>query len=301
MSEPLRKSGIVAVVGRANVGKSTLVNRVIGEKVSIVAPLAQTTRNCIRGILSEERGQLVLLDTPGVHRSKSRLGSMMNRMARGTTDGVDAAVLVFDASVRPRDEDDGWMRRLAHAGYPCIFALNKIDLGGDLADMYHERWISICEEKHLSRQVSWMPVSARQGDGIDKLTGALFSFLPVGEPLFPEEIVSDYPLKLTLADAIRERLVVGLRDEVPHAVAVWVDEVDRGGEAWAIDATVYVEKSSQKGIVIGKKGRNLKRVERESADAIGELYDCTADVKLWVKVEKKWQENFWLLRKLGYA
>ena len=292
--------GIGAVVGRTNVGKSTLMNHILGEKVSIVSPIVQTTRNQVRGILTEERGQLVLIDTPGVHRAESHLGKLMNRMARSAASGCDLTILVMDGSVSPKIEDDGWLRRVVHSEMPVVCVLNKRDREEWHGDKYRDLLAKIAAEKEVEAKPVWFETSAETGDGVDALVDYLFSILMVGEMLFPAEMLTDYPRKLSMADTIRERLVVKLKDELPHAIAVWVDDIEEKPAQWTVFATIYVERPSQKGIVIGKKGRLLKSAEYEAGAAMSEIYDTRVKVKLWVKVEKKWQENFWILRRLGY-
>ena len=298
-SVPMRV-GIGAVVGRTNVGKSTLMNHILGEKVSIVSPIVQTTRNQVRGILTEERGQLVLIDTPGVHRAESHLGKLMNRMARSAASGCDLTILVMDGSVSPKIEDDGWLRRVVHSEMPVVCVLNKRDREEWHGDKYRDLLAKIAAEKEVEAKPVWFETSAETGDGVDALVDYLFSILMVGEMLFPAEMLTDYPRKLSMADTIRERLVVKLKDELPHAIAVWVDDIEEKPAQWTVFATIYVERPSQKGIVIGKKGRLLKSAEYEAGAAMSEIYETRVKVKLWVKVEKKWQENFWILRRLGY-
>lgn len=295
------KAGIVSIVGRTNVGKSTLVNHLLGEKVSIVSDTVQTTRNLIRAILTEPRGQIVFLDTPGVHRAQGELGRNLNKTARAAVQGVDAVLLVLDAAARPELEDDGWFRRLAREEVPCIFALNKCDRETDRSSDYRTLWETIRSEKQSSAEPVWMPVSALKGDGMDALLDRLFETLPEGPPLFPEDILTDYPRKLNMADVIREKLFDRLHSELPHAIAVWIEEIDEQENKWVIDATVYVERHSQKGIVIGEKGRLLKWVRAQAEKELYEMYGVRISLKLWVKVEKDWRKNFWMLKKFGYA
>ncbi|HSR87706.1 MAG TPA: GTPase Era, partial [Pontiella sp.] len=295
------RAGMVAIVGRTNVGKSTLVNHLLGEKVSIVSDTVQTTRNLIRAILTEPRGQMVFLDTPGVHKSQGELGRNLNKTARSAVHGVDVILLVIDGSSRPELEDDGWFRRIAREEVPCIIALNKSDRRPDLSDAYKTLWNEIKEEKKSSQQPVWVSVSALQGSGMTALLDILFGAVPEGPPLFPDDILTDYPRKLNIADVIREKLFQRLHDELPHAVAVWVEEIDEQEKKWNVDASIYVERHSQKGIVIGEKGRLLKWVREQAEKDLYEMYGVRFKLKLWVKVEKNWRKNFWILKKLGYA
>ena len=295
------RAGVVAVVGRTNVGKSTLLNALVGEKVSIVSDTVQTTRNVIRAILSEPRGQLVFLDTPGVHKAEGELGKNLNKMARSSVNGADAVLLVIDASVAPRQEDDGWMRRLIKDETPSLIFLNKADAGATFAEKYKTLWTEIAGEKGCTITPVWVTGSALNGDGLTELSAALFASVPEGPPLFPEDILTDYPRKLNMADVIREKYFERLHDELPHCLAVWVETIDEAPVRWTVSADVYVERHSQKGIVIGEKGRLLKSVQYQSAKELSEMYGVSVTVKLWVKVEKEWRKNFWILRKLGYA
>jgi GTP-binding protein Era len=297
---PLR-SGIVSVVGRTNVGKSTLVNHLLGEKVSIVSDTVQTTRNLIRAILTEPRGQIVFLDTPGVHKAKGELGKNLNKMARSSVEGVDAILLVLDASRKPGLEDDGWFRRIAREEMSCVVALNKSDLHPNHSDAYQTLWKEICEEKQSEKELVWHTVSALHGDGMSALLDQLLLTVPEGPLLFPEDILTDYPRKLNMADVIREKLFFRLHDELPHAVAVWIESIDERENKWVVNATIYVERHSQKGIVIGNKGRLLKWVREQAEKELYEMYGVRFQLKLWVKVEKNWRKNFWMLKKFGYA
>ncbi len=295
------KAGIVSIVGRTNVGKSTLVNHLLGEKVSIVSDTVQTTRNLIRAILTEPRGQIVFLDTPGVHKATGELGKNLNKAARSAVEGVDTILLVLDTSKKPALEDDGWFRRIAREEAPCIIALNKSDLHSDRSADYKALWQEIKAEKESTQKPGWTSVSALHGDGMAALLDTLFENTPEGPPLFPDDILTDYPRKLNMADVIREKLFFRLHSELPHAVAVWIENIDEQEKKWTVDATIYVERHSQKGIVIGEKGRLLKWVREQAEKELYEMYGVRFKLKLWVKVEKNWRKNFWMLKKFGYA
>lgn len=300
MSQTL-KSGIVAMVGRTNVGKSTLMNRLLDEKVSIVSPVVQTTRNVIRGILNDERGQIALLDTPGVHRAQNDLGKIMNHSARQTVRGADAVLLVLDAAEKPWQEDDGWLRRLARETTPLVIALNKTDLADDHRVDYEALWRKAVEEHARQLPAVWVTLSALTGAGIDLLTAALFDTLPEGPPLFPEDMLTDFPRKLAMADLIREKLLALLHDELPHAIAVNIEHLDDSGEPWDMDAVVYVNRHSQKGIVIGHKGRLVRKVQRQAEAELTALYEKKIRLRLRVKVQEHWVKNHWILKQLGYV
>jgi GTP-binding protein Era len=290
---------VAGVVGRTNAGKSSLVNALVREKVSIVSPVVQTTRNTIRGILTEKRGQIVLVDTPGLHRSAGRLGTLMNRMARQAAAGVDVLLLVFDGSVPPHIEDDGWMRRVLFAEQPTLFALNKSDAGPLREAEFRARWELVQSEKERRRDVPWLRVSAHTRAGLPDLVDALFSLAAPGPLLFDADTVTDYPRRLAIADAIREKLYRHLREELPHEVGVRVDDIEEEGRVWRVRATVFVSRPSQKPIVIGPRGRVLRAVTRAVEPEIGAMFDVQATVTLWVKVERDWTRNFWLLRQMG--
>ncbi len=295
------KAGIVSIVGRTNVGKSTLVNHLLGEKVSIVSDTVQTTRNLIRAILTEERGQVVFLDTPGVHKAKGELGKNLNKAARSAVEGVDAILLVLDGSKKPALEDDGWFRRIARESIPCIFALNKSDIHYDRSADYKTLWAEIKEEKESTQEPIWTSVSALHGDGMAALLDTFFEKVPEGPPLFPDDVLTDYPRMLNMADVIREKLFYRLHEELPHSIAVWIENIDEQEKKWTVDATIYVERHSQKGIVIGEKGRLLKWVREQAEKELHDMYGVRFKLKLWVKVEKNWRKNFWMLKKFGYA
>jgi GTP-binding protein Era len=312
----------VAVVGAANAGKSSLINALTGEKVSIVSPVAQTTRNLVRAILTEDRGQVVFLDTPGVHsHGKKQLNQHMNKMARTSTEGVDVVMLIIDRSVKPALEVDGWMRRLSREEEASLlFILNKCDQPDRAGAELKALWQTICSERTRDTdipvcdssacdspacdspvKVEWREVSAETGEGVDALRSELLLSMPEGPLLFPEDIVSDFPRKLAIGDVIREKFFHRLHQERPHSIAVWVEHLQEQENKWTIEAHVYVRQNSQKGMVIGSKGRVLKAVRSEAARDLHDIYGVEIKLTLLVKVVKDWDKNFWILRKLGYA
>ena len=292
--------GIVALVGRANVGKSTLLNALLGEKVSIVSPVAQTTRTRIRGILTEPRGQLVFLDTPGVHRAAHDLGRVMNRVARASIEGVDVVLLVLDGSSPPREEDVGWVQRLARETIPFLMVLNQSDRPRQAHQEYRDAWAKLAAER-TATPPEWFIVSAQTGAGLSGLTDRLFRLVPVGPLLFPPDVLTDYPRKLNMADVIREKFFHVLKEELPHVLAVEIEDVNEGEDHWEARGTVFVQKSSQKGIVLGNKGRLLKKVLREAEKDLAEMYGRPVALDVWVKVDPHWSRNFWMLKRLGYV
>lgn len=301
---PETRAGMIAVVGRANAGKSTLVNALVEEKVSIVSPVAQTTRNRIRGIWTGERGQLVFLDTPGVHKAAHDLGRLMNRMARTSAEGADIILLVLDATASPRLEDEGWMRRLSGTDTPRVLALNKTDALTPRSDQraaHHELWSRLQKETDMPAETRWVDLSAKTGAGVEALRHVLLELAPPGPFLFPEEMLSDFPRQLLMADIVREKLFRVLKAELPYAVAVRIASVEEAEGGWNVQGDILVDKPSQKGIVIGQKGRLLRQLTRESEQELSEMYERKVSLRLWVRVHKHWARDPALLRQLGYT
>ncbi len=302
---PDYRAGIVAVVGRANVGKSSLVNRILGEKISIVSPVVQTTRHPIRGVWNDPRGQVVLLDTPGSHASPTDIGKLMNRAARHSAEGSDEVLLVLDISATPGVEDEGWLRRLARArkGAGWMVALNKTDRGSTGLPALRALWQTMATELGVEPEsVPWMPVSAVTGEGIDALCEAWLRRLPVHPPLFPPDMLTDFPRKLFIGDIIREKLIPRLHAEMPHRVAAVVDElVEEPDGSWAVDGRILVDRGSQVGIVVGHKGRLLRAVRRAAEAELAAIYEHPVKLHLHVVVEPGWTQNFFLLKRLGLA
>ena len=297
----LKRCAVVGIVGRTNSGKSTLLNRLVGEKISIVSPVEQTTRNTIRGILPEDRGQLVFLDTPGLHKSEGTLGTLMNRMARQASAGVDILLIVFDASSRPQLEDDGWMRRALLAEQPLVFVLNKKDANPFFAQEFKDLWARIQKEKELQREATWIATSAIHVAGGVEITDKLFALAqPMEDYLFPEDVVTDYPRKLAIADVIREKFLGRLHQELPHELGVRVDHIDETAREWQVSVTLLINKASQKGIIIGPKAANLVYVRKCAEPELSEIFGVRVKLELWVKVEKDWMKNPQILQQLGY-
>ena len=310
-TDNLRKAAMVGVVGRTNAGKSTVVNQMVGEKVSIVSPVEQTTRNTIRGIVEDPRGQLVLLDTPGLHKAVGPLGKLLNGMARASSAGVDILLVVFDAAHEPQLEDEGWMSRVAReCPEKVVFALNKCDRSPFYETMFRDVWKNVDRREGVAETFAarpappepvWITCCGIRKGGCDALMDALFDLAEPGPALFPEDVVTDYPRKLAIADVVREKLLQRLRDEVPHEVGVAVKDLyeDRK-RGWDVAVTIYVNRPSQKGIVIGPRGSLLKAVRQSAEPELSDMFGVKVRLELWVKVEPNWMKNGRLLAEMGY-
>jgi GTPase len=277
------RSGFVSLIGRPNVGKSTLLNRILGTKVSITSPVAQTTRNRIMGVLTRPDVQIVFVDTPGIHKPRTLMGERLNDTATATLGDVDIVCFVLDA-VQPYGRGDRWVTDRVPPGSVCV--VNKIDLATPE---------QIAEQLTATAELDfdeWFPVSAVTGDGIDALVEHLVSRLPEGPSYFPDDMVTDVPEAFMVAELVREQLLLRTRDEVPHSIAARVTEWE-----WPyIRVEILVERDSQKGIVIGKRGAVLKQVGINVRHQLPEgVY-----LELFVKVDKDWQRRPRALERLGY-
>ena len=313
------KVAVVAVVGRTNAGKSTLVNQLVGEKVSIVSPCEQTTRNTIRGIVADPRGQLVLLDTPGLHKAIGALGRLLNRMARRSAAGCDITCVVFDASEAPQLEDVGWMQRIAkERPEKVVFVLNKADRSPFYEETYREAWDEVRKESKSRVEVEgggagdpdvrlgdlpsplWTKSIATTEGGANAVKGALFDFAEEGEALFDDDIVTDYPRKLTIADVIREKYIGKLFQELPHELGVVVRSIRENTGKWSVKVDVLVNRESQKPMAIGKGAAIVKGVRKASEKELGEIYGLKVELEINVKVERNWMKKERLLAEMGY-
>ena len=302
----MAKVAVIGVVGRTNAGKSTLVNQLVGEKVSIVSPVEQTTRNTVRGIVSDPRGQLVLLDTPGLHKAVGTLGTLLNRMARRSAAGTDVTCVVFDAAQEPQLEDIGWMQRVAkERPSKVVFVLNKADRSPFFETMYREAWAEIVGFAPLTFQLSWVKAIATTAGGAKAVKDALFDFAEEGEPLFDDDIVTDYPRKLAIADSIREKYLAKMHQEVPHEMGILVKKIrevgkGKGEEVWEVDVDVLVNRASQKPIVIGKGATTVKYVRKCAERELSDIFGVKVELAIWVRVEPNWMKNERLLTEMGY-
>ena len=315
----MARVAVVGVVGRTNAGKSTLVNRLVGEKISIVSPVEQTTRNTVRGIVADPRGQLVLLDTPGLHKAVGTLGKLLNRMARRSAAGTDVTCVVFDAAEEPQLEDVGWMQRIAkEKPEKVVFVLNKADRAPFFESMYNEAWkeslgslegakVGATSQTFVPSPV-WVKCIATTEGGAKAVLDALFEMAEEGEKLFDDDIVTDYPRKLAIADSVREKYLAKMHQEVPHEMGILVKRISEKGkgksgdgrEVWEVSVEVLVNRASQKPIVIGRGAETVKYVRKCAERELSEVFGVKVEMEIWVRVEPNWMKNERLLAEMGY-
>jgi GTP-binding protein Era len=295
--------GIVAIIGRTNTGKSTLLNYILGEKVAIVSRIPQTTRNQIRGIFTDSRGQIVFIDTPGMHIPKHSLGKFMIRQINAAIEGCDLIIHLVDATKAVGEEERRVVERLKDVKAPLILGLNKIDLNPRFIDNYIKLWEDIKGKRPIetTAELMLMPISSLKGANVDKLITTIFAHLPEGPLLYPEDILTDFPQKLAIADIIREKLFGLMRKELPHSIAVYIEEMKpRLDKLIYIRAVILVERDSQKAIVVGRAGKILKAVGIKARQELEQLLEKKVFLETYVKVRPGWQKDPWTLRQLGY-
>ncbi|ERM92081.1 GTPase Era [Caldanaerobacter subterraneus] len=292
------RAGFVALIGRTNVGKSTLLNAILKEKVAITSPKPQTTRNTIRGILTTEDYQIIFVDTPGIHKPKSKLSEFMIEVAKRTLKDVDLILYMVepDTSIGPGDRYI--LDNLKEVDTPVILVVNKIDL---VPAERVEEVIKVFKSEYNFKDV--VAISASLGTNVEVLKEKIVSFLPEGPRYYLDDYITDQPEKLIVAEIIREKMLYFLEEEVPHGVYVEVESIKEreDKEIVDIDAYIYCEKESHKGIIIGKNGQMLKKIGQAARQDLEEFYGKQVFLQLWVKVRKGWRDNEKLLRKLGYA
>jgi GTP-binding protein Era len=297
MSEIKHRTGFAALVGRPNVGKSTLMNGMIGEKISIMSDRPQTTRNKIMGILSANHAQIMFLDTPGIHKPMHKLGEYMNQAAIGALNQVDVILFVVDACEKKGAGEKFIIEHLKKIHTPVLLVVNKIDKLDDKSKLLG----IINGYKDDLAYSAIIPVSALQQEGFAELQEEIVRHLPEGPSLFPEDELTDQPMRVIAAEMIREKALRNTHDEVPHAIAVEIDEFkERTNGNIFIRATIFVERESQKGIVIGANGNLLKKIGQEARQDIENLTGCGVFLDLWVKVQSDWRNKSKMLKEFGY-
>lgn len=291
------KSGFVTVVGRPNVSKSTLLNQVIGEKISIISNKPQTTRNKILLVYTEEEAQMVFIDTPGIQMPKNKLGEYMLKISKSTLEEVDIVTFMVDDSMEIGSMDSMILEDLKQISTPIVLLINKID------NLDHEDVLKLIDKYNkmdLFKEI--IPISAMNGTNVDKYIEVLKKMIPVGPQYFPDDMITDQPERFVISEIIREKALINLEEEIPHGIYVSVEEVKQRKDKDIIDvvANIYCEKESHKGIVIGKGGAKLKQIGQTARIDIESLLGSKINLQLWVKVEKNWREKENKVKFFGY-
>ena len=287
-------SGFIAIVGRPNVGKSTLMNAFVGEKVAIVSDKPQTTRNRIMGVATGDEWQMVFLDTPGLHTPRTKLGEYMIKSANDALEGIDALLVMIDgAACGPQDRQI--VERMAQMKVPKALVVNKVDL------MTPQTLAPLLASLNIEGYDEIIPISARRGDSMDRLKQTLIGFLPEGPKYFPDDMITDQPERLLCAEIIREKALRNLRDEVPHGIGVEMQRIEKlSDNLTEIHATIYCERESHKRIILGRQGTMLGRIGSQAREDIEKLLGTHVSLKLWVKIREDWRNRNDDLRTLGY-
>ena len=291
------KSGFVSIIGRPNVGKSTFVNRVIGHKIAIMSDKAQTTRNKIQGVMTRDDAQIIFIDTPGIHKPKHKLGDYMMRVAKNTLSEIDAIMFMVNVNEDIGRGDEYIMEMLKNVKTPVFLVLNKIDL-------VHPDALMPKIEKYKTYMdfTEIVPISALEGLNVDHFIDVLKDYLPEGPKYYPDDQISDHPEQFVVGEIIREKILHLTSEEIPHAIGVNVDRmIKESEERVRIEATIFVERDSQKGIVIGKGGKKLKEVGKRARRDIEMLLGSKVYLELWVKVQKDWRNKVNFIRQMGYV
>ena len=291
------RSGFAALVGRPNVGKSTLMNQIIGQKIAITSNKPQTTRNRIQTVYTSEEGQIIFLDTPGIHKARNKLGEYMVDTAVRTWGEVDVIVWLVEPSTFIGAGERHIAEQLRSVKTPVILAINKIDT------IKRENVLAVIDQyRKLYEFAEIVPVSARNGDNTDTLVGCIFQYLPVGPAFYDEDTVTDQPMRQIAAEIIREKALYLLQDEIPHGIAVTIEKMKErsNGRITDIEATIICEKDSHKGIIIGKKGAMLQKIGSTARYELEKMLEQQVNLQLWVKVRREWRDNELLLKNYGY-
>lgn len=291
------KSGFVTVIGRPNVGKSTLLNKVIGEKISIISDKPQTTRNKIQLVFTGDDFQVVFLDTPGIQMPKNALGEYMLKISESTLNEVDVVAFMVDDSMEPGKLDSYIIGEIKNIRTPIVLVINKID------KMKKEDLIVLIEKyRNMNIFKEIVPISALNDDNLDRFVDVIKDMLPEGPQYFPEDMITDQPERFIIAEIIREKALINMDEEIPHGIAVGIEGIKERENKDLIDvtATLYVEKESHKGMVIGKQGRMLKTIGQSAREDIEKLLGSRINLQIWVKVEKNWRERDNKVKYFGY-
>lgn len=289
------KSGFVTLIGRPNVGKSTLMNYLIGQKIAITSNKPQTTRNRIQTVLTREEGQIIFVDTPGIHKAKNKLGKYMVNVAERTLNEVDVVLWLVEPSTFIGAGEKHIAAQLKKVKTPVILVINKVDMVKK-----EEVLLAISAYKDIYDFAEIVPVSARSGENTDELIGEVFRYLPYGPQFYDEDTVTDQPERQIVAELIREKALHSLNEEIPHGIAVVIDSMKKKGKVMHIDATIICERDSHKGIIIGKQGNMLKKIGSTARFEIEKMLNLQANLKLWVKVKKDWRDSDFLVKNFGY-
>lgn len=292
----ITKTAVVSVVGRPNVGKSTLTNKLVGQKVAIVSSKPQTTRTRITGLLNKNGTQYVFLDTPGLHKPRTQLGDYMCKVVTDTVSEVDAAMLVVEPIANIGPAEESLIAQIKTHHMPAVLVINKIDT------VKKEELLNVIATYAAAHEFeAVVPISARTGEGLDDLLGELSKYAIEGPQLFPEDMVSDQPERQLVAEIIREKMLRLLDREVPHGVAVGIERWhEREDGLVEINAVIYCEKASHKGIIIGKQGAMLREIGKQARGDIERMLDAKVYLELWVKVKEGWRNNQYQMRNFGY-
>jgi GTP-binding protein Era len=291
----MRKTAFIAIVGRPNVGKSTLLNAILQEKIAIVSSKPQTTRNRITGILTKGENQFVFLDTPGFQKPRTKLGDYMLKASKSSIGSSDAVVIVADAFHAPGDIEKNIIEQVVANKLPAILVLNKVDMSNP-----EKLAITIAQYDEIHKFDAVVPTSASKGEGIDIVLSECEKFLSPSEWFFPDDMITDQPERMIVAETIREKILRTLNDEIPHGTAVSIEEFKDDGKIIKVRADIYCEKESHKGIIIGKKGASLKTIGSYAREDLERFFGVKVFIELWVKVKEKWRDSSVNLNNFGY-